>query len=179
MRYEGRHLVDDRRSAARTFLPGTAGLNAARRLVLCGVLAALVSAAGCGRKVGDDCRTSADCDPGGTRTCDISQPGGYCIVEGCDARSCPEDSFCMRFFPEMFLSQRCGPAAGGAECRPDELCLDSGVCARRDLERRVCVQSCGDNDDCRDAYECRASGQGGALPLTLNPDARPRFCAPR
>src|ERR1041384_3478092 len=61
-----------------------------------GVLLALASGvAGCGHKIGDACTNSADCDPsGGNRTCDISQPGGYCIIEGCDARSCPDDSVC-------------------------------------------------------------------------------------
>ena len=74
---------------------------------------------GCGHKIGDSCSSGADCDPsGGNRTCDISQPGGYCIIEGCDARSCPGEAVCVRFFPEQPLldpAKACDPGAA-ADC---------------------------------------------------------------
>ena len=71
-----------------------------------GLLAVTTGTVACGRKIGDGCASSADCDPtGGTRTCDLSQPGGYCILEGCDARSCPSEAICVRFFPEALLMQ--------------------------------------------------------------------------
>lgn len=143
----------------------------------------ILAGGACGRKIGDSCSTSIDCDPtGATRTCDLSQPGGYCVIEGCDARSCPEDSHCVRFFPELFLSVSCGE---DGDCAADELCVpmdggDSpGVCARRSLERRFCVQSCGGDGDCRGDYQCLATGVNGVLPLTQNPASKPRFCAPR
>jgi hypothetical protein len=156
----------------------------------------------CGRKIGDACTTSADCDPSsGARTCDLSQPGGYCVIEGCDARSCPTDSFCLRFFPAAFatsldgtcpdvgMADGAGPADGGAGgispaagCQPDEQCIglasNAHVCVRRSLESRICVQSCGDNGDCRAGYVCRPTGQDGNLPLTLNPDVKAKFCSP-
>ena len=36
-------------------------------------------AVGCGHDIGDECQTSIDCDPNGTRSCDLSQPGGYSL----------------------------------------------------------------------------------------------------
>lgn len=70
---------------------------------------------GCGHKIGDSCSSGADCDPsGGNRTCDLSQPGGTCIIEGCDARSCPSEAVCVRFFPEQPLldpAKACDPGA--------------------------------------------------------------------
>jgi hypothetical protein len=165
--------------------PGATSPAASARIA--SLLVALVGglgSGGCSRNIGDECMTSADCDPrGGTRTCDISQPGGYCIVDGCDARSCPEDSACVRFFPEMFLSVPCVPPTPGTDmenavtgCTADEICLDSGLCARRSWERRVCVQSCSENDDCRDGYECRLAGTRGTMPLTADGKSMPRFC---
>lgn len=148
--------------------------------VLALIFAVLLAGGACGRKIGDSCTTSNDCDPTtGTRSCDLSQPGGYCVLEGCDARSCPEDSFCARFFPATFLNVSC---SGDGDCAADELCAPEGnaqgVCARRSLEKRVCVQSCGGDGDCRGGYKCQPTGQNGVLALTLHPASTPRFCAP-
>ena len=165
------------------------------RVLGLGVSVALASGlAGCGHKIGDACTSSADCDPsGGDRTCDLSQPGGYCIVEGCDARSCPSDSVCVRFFPEQPLldpTKACDPAAvctapvSGSCCDVDEECLPDvknpgqAACVRTSLEKRACVQSCGGDGDCRGGYVCRASGTCGTLALTLDSSATPKFCAP-
>jgi hypothetical protein len=173
------------------------------RLVL--TLPLLVFAlAACGKKIGDECRTQFDCnDEDDTRSCDISQPGGYCTIEGCDERSCPEDSVCIRFFPRAeLLPMTCNavaPDRGASECTPDQLCLDAGRCAPRATEMRRCVKSCGDNGDCRSGYECRlvggdpaiAPGSAGAIPregeaqipltsipLTSRRYAQARYCAP-
>jgi hypothetical protein len=156
------------------------GLLAVATLVL------LTGMGGCGRKIGDGCSTSVDCDPNSsTRTCDLSQPGGYCLIEGCDDHSCPEDSFCARFFPATLLTSLCSTQGGCAactrddDCAADELCLtDSGWCARRSWESRVCVQSCSGSGDCRARYVCKATGTGGVIALTLTPGATPSFCAP-
>jgi len=71
---------------------------------------AALAGAGCGHNIGDGCSINTDCSPNNDRTCDLSQPGGYCTIEGCDQSSCPSDSVCVRFFPEKFLSQPCNPA---------------------------------------------------------------------
>ena len=43
-------------------------------------LTSALALASCGKKIGDSCQTASDCDPSGTRICDISQPGGYCTI---------------------------------------------------------------------------------------------------
>jgi hypothetical protein len=73
------------------------------------VLLAGVALAGCGKQIGDDCQTAADCDPNGGRICDLSQPGGYCTVLGCDETTCPSEATCIRYFPAAFLTRPCNP----------------------------------------------------------------------
>jgi hypothetical protein len=140
---------------------------------LCSFLA--LASASCSRKIGDACTTSADCDPsGGTRSCDLSQPGGYCVIEGCDARSCPDDSFCARFYPTGYSSDACTELSA---CQADEDCV-IGSCVRRSLEKRICVQSCEADGDCRGGYKCARTGEEGTIALTLTPGAIAKFCRP-
>jgi hypothetical protein len=72
-------------------------------------LTAAVGLSSCGKKIGDDCQTAADCDPNGGRICDTSQPGGYCTIHGCDETTCPSEAACIRFFPVQFLTKPCNP----------------------------------------------------------------------
>jgi hypothetical protein len=123
-----------------------------RRALLVVASVALLSSA-CGHDIGDSCKTAADCDPNGTRTCDLSQPGGYCTMAGCDEKSCPSGSVCIRYFPENLVEQTlvgqptkiCNvecedvgvvdklvcPQGPTNDCAGDELCLASGLCAKR------------------------------------------------
>lgn len=136
----------------------------------------------CGNKIGDECRSSIDCSIDGDRSCDIAQPGGYCTVQGCDSRSCPDESACVRFFPSKFLTRPCAPTTednGTDACSPDEVCLESGLCAPRSTERRYCALKCGNDGDCRSGYECRLVGEHGSSPLEPRDLGRVRFCAPR
>jgi hypothetical protein len=137
---------------------------------------------GCGRGIGDGCKTSFDCSQtSNDRVCDVSQPGGYCTIERCDETSCPDESVCIRFFPRLFLTRPCDPAAPAVStgCRDDELCLDSGLCAPRASERRYCAHTCGGGGDCRGGYECRVAGTLGSMALVRSPEKRVRFCAPK
>lgn len=142
----------------------------------------VVAAAACGKEIGDECKTSIDCSQEEFRTCDIAQPGGYCTVEGCDERSCPDDSVCIRFFPRLFLSASCS-LDDPLSCPSDQVCIPDealgGVCAPRLAERRYCAATCGGNGDCRGSYECRTAGTLGSVPFTTRPDRRIRFCAPQ
>jgi len=162
---------------------------------------AAVSAASCGREIGDECTTAADCNPNGSRSCDVSQPGGYCTIMGCDEKSCPVEAVCIRYFPAEFLTLSCNPCCedrvadpedpkrppgcdaescpSGAldQCTADEICLER-VCAPRSTERRFCAKSCSSNDDCRGGYECRLAGTRGSLALTSSVNPTVRFCAP-
>jgi hypothetical protein len=160
-------------------------------LLLAGLALAALSLSACGHDIGDDCRSSADCDPNGTRACDLSQPGGYCTIVGCDEHACPSGSWCIRYFPEMYLTKECTPAPLDATgpfdegCNADELCLASersqsgGFCAKRSSEQRQCAINCSDASDCRGGYQCRKTGSGGAVLLSTNPTATMvNFCAP-
>jgi hypothetical protein len=215
------------------------------------VLAVAALGGACGHDIGDSCKTSVDCDPNGTRSCDLSQPGGYCTVAGCDATTapCPDGSTCIRTFPEAllaatataagmpmtcdprtaggcgsgmacasagFCAKACDPAGAApqcpgkevcpsfgycAQCDParediptedtstgtvvtqnnclaDEICLDSGLCAKQSYEQRQCAKSCSSNSDCRGGYECRKTGLLGSMVLAKNPLATTAFCAP-
>jgi hypothetical protein len=146
-------------------------------------LALCVLAGACGRKIGDQCRDPIDCNNEDIiRTCDQSQPGGYCTVEGCDDKSCPDEAVCMRFFPNMeFLDKACDPDVAGG-CEPQDLCVPypgGGRCAPRSTEKRNCMLRCDDDDDCREEYACRPSGQGSSLALTTNPREVVKYCVVR
>ena len=174
---------------------------------------ALVGGA-CSHDIGDGCQTSVDCDPSGTRSCDLSQPGGYCTINGCDETTCPSGATCVRYFPAALLdletnppAVHCNPAcedvdcaidAGAADagskdgggkdagaisgrrddCTADEVCLDEGICAKRSYEQRECAKVCSSNSDCRNHYVCRETGELGSMPLSANPLATTKFCAP-
>jgi hypothetical protein len=146
----------------------------------CALLAATVAAwAGCTHHVGDSCTANVDCSPLGDRFCDISQPNGYCTIEGCDVitvggqpqDTCPSEGVCIRFF-EQIGNHPCDPGAAPNGCVPSERCLcdhadpKSGACpvpapdadghvahfahcAPESSERRTCMLRCNSDGDCR------------------------------
>jgi hypothetical protein len=148
------------------------------------VFLAVLAGVGCKREIGDECTTAADCNPNGTRSCDATQPGGYCTIQGCDETSCPEEAACIRYFPAQYLTKACDTSPDPADpaatsgCAADEVCLEEGRCAPLSTELRYCVKTCSSNEDCRSAYECRLAGTRGSMKLTANPDAIIHFCAP-
>jgi hypothetical protein len=160
------------------------------RLVLPALLfAALVLAAACNDEIGDECSLSADCSPQGDRFCDISSPGGYCTIIGCDYDSCPDEAVCVRFFSVSNSDRTCDPyledqSGGDDNCTADELCTLSGTCVPRTAEIRYCMRKCDYNSDCRDDYECRTQERmiaHGGEPVpppgeALQTDLQP-FCA--
>ena len=64
------------------------------------------------------------------------------------------------------------------DCTADEVCLDEGICAKRSYEQRECAKVCSSNSDCRNHYVCRETGELGSMPLSANPLATTKFCAP-
>ena len=78
-------------------------------IFLATALVVALSVASCGNQIGDSCQTSTDCDPNGNRVCDLSQPGGYCTILGCDETTCPSEAACIRTFPVQFLTRPCNP----------------------------------------------------------------------
>jgi hypothetical protein len=85
-----------------------------------GLALAVLAGGACKRQIGDDCKTAADCDPSGTRACDLSQPGGYCTIQGCDETSCPSEATCIRYFPTQFLTKPCNPFCEDRACPADD-----------------------------------------------------------
>ena len=149
----------------------------------------VVLISGCGKQIGDSCTTNVDCAQDGTRDCDLSAPGGYCTVDGCDEQSCPSEAVCIRVFPYEDQKAKCST---DADCDGDSLCLPlpDGFCVPRASERRFCERTCGNNGDCRGGYACRqASVEGGqatqttaygtiALVANVNQSTVVKFCAP-
>lgn len=94
--------------------------------------------AGCQPKIGDECVTDLDCSQIGDRTCDTTQPGGYCTQVDCDPTSCPEEeSSCVAFNNT--------PSIVGACNTPDRV---------SPFRRTFCMQTCTEDKDCRPDYEC-------------------------
>jgi hypothetical protein len=143
------------------------------------VLFALLAPA-CGKEIGDSCATNVDCAQDQTRDCDLSQPGGYCTVNGCDEKSCPSEAVCIRIFPYEVARPtcqldsdcpsgvgRCLQSDGSCGCDRDSDCTSDGLCVPdvphnycvpRTSERRYCLRSCGSDGDCRGGYVCREAG---------------------
>ena len=144
-------------------------------------------AAACGNEIGDECTSSVDCSSTGDRTCDTASAGGYCIIQGCDATSCPEEAACIRFYTGSFANLTCDPVTEDVStdmCSVDERCALDGHCVARASETRYCMKRCGDNGDCRDGYECRGIelmiAHGGEPVLgagQIVSDTSPKFCA--
>jgi hypothetical protein len=84
----------------------------------------------CSPKLGDGCKHNTDCSINGNRTCDRSQPGGYCTIPDCEPNSCPDNGRCVRFQPDQ-------PR----------------------LSRTWCMAQCSKRKDCRGAYTCRSADQ--------------------
>lgn len=117
----------------------------------------LASLAACGNQIGDSCSLSSDCSPQGDRICDVSSPGGYCTIFGCDHDSCPGGAVCVRFFSAE-TDMPCDPETedlGTDDCTMDEICTLSGYCVPRTAEMRFCMKKCKGDGDCRQDYECR------------------------
>ena len=109
-----------------------------------------------------DSECNAFCDPESTdRSCDPCDPG-------------TSDPDCNAF---------CDPGAATDDCLPDEVCVGSGLCAPRRVERRYCMRKCSNSGDCRERYECKRTGTEGAE--TAPPEGEPfprterKFCAPK
>jgi hypothetical protein len=108
-----------------------ASVNSTRVSLL--ALVALLAVA-CSHQIGDSCQTSVDCDPTGTRACDLSQPGGYCTIQGCDETTCPSEATCVRYYPVALLRMttnppavQCNPACEDVDCPPDGGASDAGT----------------------------------------------------
>jgi hypothetical protein len=122
------------------------------RLALAAALALALAA--CGHDIGDSCKTSVDCDPNGTRSCDLSQQDGYCTIVGCDSTQalCPSGSACIRLFPLGILPT--APASCDLTANPSVPCKE-GTCTKAGL----CVTACDATTPCKDPRQfCTSAG---------------------
>ena len=116
------------------------------------VFASCLAAAliGCADEIGDECETALDCSQSGSRTCDRTQPGGYCTIRGCERSTCPEEAVCVKF-------------------RPQE----------ERLAVTYCMLQCEDDDDCRsdEGYQCTSMATLGNGMESVVLDGKKRFCS--
>lgn len=101
-------------------------------------IALVVWLAGCQPDIGDSCSTNVECSATGDRTCDTSQPGGYCTIFGCDPKTCPTDeSICVSFNNALSTVPGC-----------------QNLNRSSPYERTFCMATCNDSGDCRGGYDC-------------------------
>lgn len=113
-----------------------ARLTMGRQLLLLSLGIAWLGLAACQPNIGDSCGGSRDCSATGERQCDLTQPGGYCTVRGCDPDTCPDSAICVewRFNPTRTAETWCMKACtSDGNCRtgsgylcvlPSEITLD-------------------------------------------------------
>jgi hypothetical protein len=156
-------------------------------------VALILMGLGCRPEVGDPCKRAADCGLYVVRQCDVSNAPrdsknqGECIVENCSYGSCPNEAVCVKVYSTELLSLSCDPEAedinGRDDCLPHEICLPEGLCAYEVRARNSCRRRCNKDNDCRQGYECVATGAGGVYmapdpedPTLLLTDS---ICVPR
>ena len=132
---------------------------------------ALLAALGCQPQVGDKCKRAADCGLNVVRQCDVSNASrdegfGECIVENCSFGVCPNEAICVKVYSSEFLSIACDPdledlPEGTDDCLPNEVCLPEGLCADEIRARSSCRRQCKKDSNCRDGYQCVATGIDG------------------
>jgi hypothetical protein len=98
-------------------------LRPVRRMIMtCVGALALVA---CGPEIGDKCDDALDCATDGSRFCDHTQPGGYCLIPGCRGDECPEEAVCVRFGLDeqarTFCLQHC---SDNGDCRDGYRCIE-------------------------------------------------------
>jgi hypothetical protein len=113
-------------------------------------IAAATLAIGCAPAIGDECETALECSSQGSRICDRTQPNGYCTIEGCENGTCPEDSVCVKFRPNL-----------------------------ERVATSYCMAGCDNTSDCRneEGFRCRSAqefGEPGEAEILGDPKAQ--FC---
>ncbi|MCU0661195.1 MAG: hypothetical protein MUC50_02595 [Myxococcota bacterium] len=107
-----------------------------RRITL--IIGALAALPACQDKIGDSCSFDADCSPNMDRNCDRSQPGGYCLIIGCEAGQCPRDdngdedwvSLCVEFTTPCPVDET-GAVQDEEACQTLESTRARSYCLRR------------------------------------------------
>lgn len=118
----------------------------------------LLLASGCGKSIGDSCKSVSQCITTDTNRLCLTQdgegfPGGYCTKFNCGgANVCPDEATCVAYRYTL------GGGEGG-EC--------SEVTSLSRLQRTYCMFRCENNDDCRDGYVCLPADGDNPLGATI------------
>ena len=98
---------------------------------------------GCEDKIGDSCSRDMDCSPNGDRSCDNTQPGGYCLIVTCSPDECPDEAACTEFTTPspVFDTDDADAEALYEQLAPNRT-------------RTYCLAKCKKNADCRSGYHC-------------------------
>ncbi len=135
-----------------------------RRILLYFLLVVLVGA--CGNEIGDECSYSYDCSPNMERKCDVGQPGGYCLIIGCEPNDCPEEALCVEFItpcPEGTTTDGSGQS-GCEQIEPNRT-------------REYCLKHCNSDGDCRSEYICQEVEDMGGTVIDTN-TSKSKVCVP-
>jgi hypothetical protein len=117
------------------------------RFLVIGALSVGIAAA-CAPQIGDECSDALDCSVDGTRVCDTTQRGGYCLIPGCRANECPEEAICVQFGEleraRTFCMQHCssaGDCRGAYACRaPEEMGFPSMIVDEDPAGSKFCIE---------------------------------------
>lgn len=156
------------------------------------ILGALCLLPACQEKIGDSCSFDADCSPNMDRNCDLSQPGGYCLVIGCKAGQCPKDdqgdedwaSLCVEFATPCPVDEN-GTVLDEEACQTLESTRARSYCLK---ECRL-AQDYGEPDEqgdteskghgCRPKYWCADPGDIHGVFLDDVNSAKTGVCVPK
>lgn len=103
----------------------------------------LLALVGCGKDIGDACRSINECISTDIDRLCLTQdgegfPGGYCTKFNCGGSNlCPEEAACVAYRSTLGASGMC----------------ESGQNASR-LQRNYCMLRCDSDGDCRSGYKC-------------------------
>jgi hypothetical protein len=137
----------------------------------------LLAAGGCASEIGDSCGYDVDCSPNMDRNCDRNQPGGYCLILGCEPDTCPGEAVCVEF------TTPCPDGTASGTCEQIE----------ENRARTYCLRHCKSDKGCRSKYECllpegnTVDGSAYSLPmleyativdLDYNPGKKWGVCVP-
>lgn len=115
----------------------------------------LLAAIGCGKDIGDSCRSVNECITTDTDRMCLTQdgegfPGGYCTKFNCGGQNvCPEEAVCVAYRYTL----------GGGGCDTDD--------ALSRLQRNYCMLRCEEDGDCRSGYKCLAADGDNPLGATV------------
>lgn len=115
----------------------------------------LLVLAGCGKDIGDSCKSVNDCITTDTDRLCLTEdgegfPGGYCSKFNCGGTNvCPTEAACVAYRYSL----------GGGECSEDS--------AASRLQRNYCMLRCQSDGDCRDGYKCLSADGDNPLGATI------------